>query len=228
MPARAATPPTPGKGNRMSTARISTLALRGIRLIDGEQGANPGTPAAETPATGAPAEVTADTTPTAPTTLEDALAALAAAEEKAASATKHSRTWEDRAKANKTAAEKLEQMELDKLPELDRLRAQLDALTTERDTATASALKARVAASKGISEDLLVGDTEDALNLWADKLLALKGPVIPPANDTAASGQIGAPIGAAGAAITSRSQLLSMSNAEIVQAKKDGRLAELL
>jgi len=211
----------------MSTARNfgPALALRGIRLIDGEDGANQSPVTTDTPATGTAAE---PATAVAPSTLEEALAALAAAEEKATNATKHSRTWEDRAKANKDAADQLAQIELQKLSDTERLQKELDDLKAERDAATAAALKSRVAATKGIAEDLLVGDTEDALNLWADKLLALKGPVSPPANDTAASGQIGSPIGAAGAAITTRSQLVGMTPAEIVQARADGRLDGLL
>ncbi|MDJ0338259.1 hypothetical protein [Cryobacterium sp. PH31-O1] len=139
----------------------------------------------------------------------------------------HSRTWESRAKANSTAAEKLAAIELEKLSDTEKLQKQLADLTAERDLANGSALRSTVAAAKGVPAALLSGSTEDELNASADALLAFRGAVTPPANDAAASGAKGTPIGSAGAQLTA-AQLTGMSAAEIVKAKADGRLSGIL
>jgi hypothetical protein len=131
---------------------------------------------------------------------------------------------EGRAKEGKTAIDRLAELEAEKLTETERLQKQLADLTAERDTAAAASVKTRVAASKGVDETLLTGSTEEELNSSADALLAWRGVPEATTNDAAASGTLGAPVGA-GHQLTSTE---GMSPVEIVQAKADGRLDKYL
>lgn len=139
----------------------------------------------------------------------------------------HARTWENRSKENKAAADKLAEIEAANLTETQRLQLELDALKTERDQANRTALVSGIAAAKGVPANLLTGSTAEELEAAADALLAFRGVIAPPANDVAASGALGAPI-TAGAQITSLDALKGMTPAERLQAKADGRLSDLL
>lgn len=140
----------------------------------------------------------------------------------------HSRTWEDRAKENKAAKEALDALEAEKLTEAQRLQKRIDDLVAENATTAAAALKSSVSAETGVPASLLYGTTKEELDASAAAALAFRGPIAPPANDAAASGNLGAQVGIAGAAITSRAQLEGMSAQDVVQAKADGRLKGLL
>jgi hypothetical protein len=139
----------------------------------------------------------------------------------------HARTWEERAKENKTAKEKLDEIEASKLTETQRLQKELDDLRADKDKTDRALLLSGVAAAKGVPAALLTGATKEELEAAADALLAFRGAVKPPANDTAASGSKGEPI-SAGAQITSREVLKTMSAGEIQAAKAAGRLNTLL
>lgn len=184
----------------------------------------PATPAApETPATPAatPTAPAPGETPKAPT-VEELQAELATWKG-------HARTWETRAGENKAAKEQLDQLEAAKLTEAQRLEKERDDALAKLAAAEASALRSGVAAEKGVPEALLTGSTKEQLEASADALLTFRGPATPPAppaNDAAASGKQGSPVGA-GAQIT-EAELKSMSAADIVAAKKDGRLNHLL
>lgn len=84
----------------------------------------------------------------------------------------HSRKWEKQAKANKSAAEELEKaQEAGKSAEeqIADLKKRLD----EKEKAEKrQKLAATVAEKKGIPVDLIVGDDEDSMNSFADKMLA--------------------------------------------------------
>ncbi len=84
----------------------------------------------------------------------------------------NSRKWEKQAKANKTAADELAKaQEAGKTADeqIADLRKRLD----EKEKAEERAkLAAKVAQKKGVPADLLVGDTEEELEEWADKMLA--------------------------------------------------------
>jgi hypothetical protein len=140
-----------------------------------------------------------------PETLEDALAIIEELSGKLTEATKHSREWEDRAKANKDAAPLLEAAnkriaELEAAAssgkseveqQLARLTADLRAEKSAREAAEhaaaadkLAAIKTRIASEKGLPSklaELLKGDDEDAIAAHADELLdAIPAPVKKP------------------------------------------------
>lgn len=102
--------------------------------------------------------------------LDDALVKNSDLEAKLEQVTKHSRTWEERAKANKSAADELEQLkaEHDKtLKETEELREwKKTAEAAQERTATAKKVSERT----GIPADLLVGDDEESMTAYATKL----------------------------------------------------------
>ena len=85
------------------------------------------------------------------------------------------RKWESRAKENKGAADKLAEIEEANKTEAERQADRLAQLQAENARLQADALRAQVAAAKGVPADLLAGTTEDELNAAADRLLAFKG-----------------------------------------------------
>ena len=83
----------------------------------------------------------------------------------------HSRAWERKAKANKTAADELAQaQEAGKTAE-ERI-AELTKRLDEKEKAEKRAkLAAKVAEEKGIPADLVVGDDEEHMKAFADRML---------------------------------------------------------
>ena len=80
-------------------------------------------------------------------------------------ALKESRKWEGRSKANKVASAKAEKTAEERI-------ADLESKLSEKERAEELAkLKAKVAHKKGVDADLLVGETEEEMEAWADKLL---------------------------------------------------------
>jgi len=104
--------------------------------------------------------------------------------------------WEQRAKENSTAAQRLAALEEAQKTEAQKLAERAEAAEKERDAMRLETLRARVAITKGVPADLvdrLRGDTEDDLAEDADRLLALIQPGKPrgdvaqgPRGDTAA------------------------------------------
>ncbi|RYQ70703.1 heavy metal transporter [Bifidobacterium pseudolongum] len=84
--------------------------------------------------------------------------------------TKHSREWENRAKANKAKADELEQLKTDHataIKELDELKA----YKTQTETAAARATLAKqISDETGVPADLLAGDDEESMRDYASKL----------------------------------------------------------
>lgn len=102
--------------------------------------------------------------------LDEALARNEELQAKLDQVTKHSRTWEERAKTNKAAADELEQLkaEHDKtLKEAEELRAwkQTTEAAQERDR-----VARQVSEQTGVPADLLVGDDEESMTAYAQKL----------------------------------------------------------
>lgn len=86
-----------------------------------------------------------------------------------------SRKHEERAKANATAAEKLQEIEEAKKSEQEKLTEAKEAAAKEAADAKREAARLRVALSKGLTETQakrLVGDTVEELEADADELLA--------------------------------------------------------
>lgn len=102
----------------------------------------------------------------------------------------HSRTWEDRAKANSEARKRLDELEdadkseLEKVQELLKAEAER-AAEAERKATTAEKARARadIASEFGISKEdrelFLTADDEATLRLQAEKLAARRGPENP-------------------------------------------------
>lgn len=98
-----------------------------------------------------------------PRTAEEQLAELAA---KVEALTANSRKWEARAKENKSAAEKLAELEAaNATPDQKLTLAEKRAAEAERELA-----RYKVAAETGLPADLLVGDDEDAMRAYAERL----------------------------------------------------------
>lgn len=128
----------------------SRLALMGIRFIEGEGGAAPAAPATPEPKPAEPAQDPTDW--------------------KAAS-----RKWEDRAKENAAAAQRLEEIEESNKTELQKANDRAAAAEKVAAQAVSDSLRLKVANAKGIPEDLLSGSTQEELEASADKLIAFRG-----------------------------------------------------
>ena len=88
----------------------------------------------------------------------------------------HKREWERRAKANRAAADELARaQEAGKTAE-ERI-AELTRRLDEKERAEARArVAARVAAERGVPADLIVGDTEEEMGEWADRMRSAFAP----------------------------------------------------
>ena len=77
-----------------------------------------------------------------------------------------SRKWEGRSKANKAATAKAEKTAEERI-------ADLESKLSEKERAEQRAkAAAKVAQEKGVPADLIVGDDEESMAEWADKMLA--------------------------------------------------------
>lgn len=94
------------------------------------------------------------------------------------------RKWEERAKANKTAAERLAEIEEANKTEAQKAAERLAALERENETLKTSSLRAEVAAAKGVPLALLTGASREELEAQAEALIAYRGekkPAVDPA-----------------------------------------------
>lgn len=144
-------------------AKPSRLALMGVRFADGPDGAPPAEPAAkpEPPKPSPPAQDPTDWKAEA-------------------------RKWEERAKENKGAAEKLAEIEEANKTELQKATERAE--KAERDLADRSKadeerkLREQVAEAKKVPASLLTGTTKDELEASANELLAFRGEQQKPAD----------------------------------------------
>lgn len=144
----------------------------GLRFVEGEEGG----------AVSAPAEGDAETAPaedTDTTTVEGSESDAEASDDdsdtvdweaKYKAAIEHSRKWEDRAKANKAAADKLAELEAGTKTETDQLRAELA-------EARQAASRFKVASANGLSDEdaelFLTASDEEGLEAQAKRLIEL-------------------------------------------------------
>lgn len=89
------------------------------------------------------------------------------------------RKWETRAKENNAAAKRLAEIEEASKTEAERQADRFAQLQAENARLQAEALRAQVAATKGVPADLLAGATEEELNAAADRLLEFRGAATP-------------------------------------------------
>lgn len=90
----------------------------------------------------------------------------------------------------------------------------------------AEALRAKVAAATGVDADLLSGSSEDELRASAERLLAWRGAQVPKGAPAADAGVRGDEIRAARQ--LTREDLKKMSPAEIIKARQDGQLNNIM
>ncbi|RDG37956.1 hypothetical protein [Streptomyces corynorhini] len=107
------------------------------------------------------------------------------------------RKWEVRAKENSTAAARLAELEDANKTEAQRLAERAAAAEQSATAAQAEALRWRIAARAGISDQdaeiFLTGTSEEALTRQAERLVALRTPA-PAAQDTTPQPQSHAPV----------------------------------
>ena len=90
----------------------------------------------------------------------------------------------------------------------------------------AEALRARVAAATGVDADLLSGSSEEELRASAERLLAWRGAQVPKGAPATDAGVRGDEIRAARQ--LTRDDLKKMSPAEIIKARQDGQLNNIM
>lgn len=90
----------------------------------------------------------------------------------------------------------------------------------------AEAMRAKVAAATGVDADLLSGSSEDELRASAERLLAWRGAQVPKGAPAADAGVRGDEIRAARQ--LTRDDLKKMSPAEIIKARQDGQLNNIM
>jgi hypothetical protein len=146
---------------------------------------------------------------------------------------REARKWEDRAKASKDDSEdakKWREYEQSLKPAQERMAEELALKSAEAEEAKATLLRYEVAAEKGIAGDalrLLKGSSREELEAEAEVLLALIANSTKPKTPLPDENQGKAVPGAAGQ-ITDRNVLKDMTAAEIMKAKAEGKLDELL
>lgn len=83
----------------------------------------------------------------------------------------HSREWEKRAKDNKNAAKQLEEAQQAGKTAEERIADLTKRLDAKEKAEERAKVAAKVAEAKGVPADLLMGDDEEAMSAYADKLL---------------------------------------------------------
>lgn len=82
------------------------------------------------------------------------------------------RKWEQRAKENKSAAEKLAELEESKKTELEKERDRAKAAEQRATLAEQVALKTRIAAETNVPIEVLHGDDEETIRAAAERVIA--------------------------------------------------------
>lgn len=134
-----------------------------------------------------------------------------------------SRKHEDAAKANAEKAKRLDELEESQKSELQKAADKAAAAEARIAEIEARALRAEVAAAKGIPAALLSGSTQEELEASADALLAFRGSAPKP---DFGGGDRGEPI--AGPKQVTEAELQSMTPAQINTARTEGRLNTIL
>lgn len=83
----------------------------------------------------------------------------------------NSRKWEKQAKSNKDAAERLAKVEEDGTSVEERISDLTKRLDEKERAEERTKIAAKVAKDKGVPADLLVGDDEESMSAYADRML---------------------------------------------------------
>ena len=138
-----------------------------------------------------------------------------------------SRQNEDRAKANADKAKRFDAIEEQSKSEMQKLVEAKEAAERRAAAAETASLKARIAAAKGVDVDLLTGTTQEEITASADRPLAWRGPVTPPASTSSVdAGQRGDNV--AGPRQLTREDLKAMTPEQINKARRDGQLNQIM
>jgi len=140
------------------------------------------------------------------------------------------RKWETRAKADHDLAAKWRDYETSQKSEHEKLADELARKDAEASQAKAELLRYKIASEKGITGEatkLLKGTTQEELESEANLLLSLIANQSKPKTPMPDENQ-GKPTPEAVGQITDAKQLDTMTAAEIVAARKSGRLDELM
>lgn len=147
----------------------------------------------------------------------------------------YARKWEGLAKSKIPAeiaqlrekATRFDELEESQKSELERLQDRLAQAEKVAADAEAARLRASIAAKHGVPEALLSGADEAALEQSAQDLLAFKG-TTPAAPTSDGQGKQGEPVNNDGVKQVTPDELDRMSPDEIVQARAEGRLKDIL
>lgn len=142
-----------------------------------------------------------------------------------------SRKNEERAKANLEKAKRFDDLEEESKSELQKALEAREAAEKRAAAFEVSARRAAIALKKGVDPDLLTGESEEEILAAADKLLAWRGEALkdstPPASTSSGdAGKRGE--GIQGATQLSRTDLAGMTPTEINQARREGRLNDIM
>jgi hypothetical protein len=130
----------------------------------------------------APAAPTTPAVPDAPATTTTTEPAEKAEPDWKAEARKHetrSKEWKAKAEQNETAAQRLAELENASKSDLEKAQIAQREAETKAAELEARALRAEVAAEKGVPIDLLTGSTKDEIEAAADRLIEFKGSKAP-------------------------------------------------
>lgn len=189
--------------------------------------ATPETPAPPAPATGVEDKGFPDETRIADMTVEEQASYWKAQARKAEDLVKRKTAGAsaEEVRALKEKARRLDELEEASKSELEKAQARAEAAEKALAEASVTALRATVAADKGVPASLLSGSTQEELEAAADALLAFKGvtPKAPPADG---QGKVGTPV--TGPDQWTRDDLKGKSPQEIEAAREAGHLRDLL
>lgn len=137
-----------------------------------------------------------------------------------------SRKNEERARANADKAARFDEIEAQDKTDLQKAVEAKEAAERRAADLEVAALRARVAAAKGIDIDLLTGSTQEEVEASAARLLAWRDAAAPkpPAEEDA--GPRGEPIGAPKQ--LTRADLAGMTPAQIDRARRAGQLNKIM
>lgn len=140
-----------------------------------------------------------------------------------------SRKNEDRARENAAKAKRLDEIEEQSKSALQKALEAQQAAEKRAAELEVTALRARIAAQKGVDVDLLTGNTEEEIAAAADRLIAWRGeaaPKVPASTSSDDAGPRGDQI--SGPAQLTRDDLKDMTPKQINQARLAGQLNTIM